>query len=75
VTRAALMGQADELPTVAGKLAYTVAETCRIMSIGRTHLYDLIRSGDLPVVKLGGRTLIARDDLEALISRRRQRAA
>jgi excisionase family DNA binding protein len=46
-------------------LALTTAEAARSLGIGKTKLFELIGSGALPAVRLGGRTLIRREDLEA----------
>jgi excisionase family DNA binding protein len=45
-------------------LAYTVAETCAVLRVGRTRLYEEIRDGRLPAYKVGKRTLIRRADVE-----------
>jgi excisionase family DNA binding protein len=47
--------------------AYTIAEACVVASIGRTALYEAIRSGDLRARKRGRRTLVLRDDLKKFI--------
>jgi excisionase family DNA binding protein len=46
------------------KLFYTISETCRLLSVGRTKLYELIGSGEIPVRKLGKKTLVAAADLK-----------
>lgn len=46
-------------------LALTTAEAARSLGIGKTKLFQLIGSGELLAIRLGGRTLIRRDDLEA----------
>lgn len=48
-------------------LAYSVADACRVSSIGRTRLYQLIGEGRLEVRKVGKRTLIPAASLRALI--------
>lgn len=37
--------------------------------IARTRVYELINSGDLQAVKLGRRTLITRESIDALVER------
>ena len=49
-------------------LAHTVPDAVRISGIGRSKLYELIRSGALDARKLGGRTLIPAEALRALIA-------
>ena len=48
-------------------LAYSVADACRVSSIGRTRLYELIGEGRLQARKIGKRTLIPAASLRALI--------
>jgi len=45
-------------------LALPITEAARLLGIGKTKLFDLVRTGALPAVRLGGRTLIRRADLE-----------
>ena len=48
-------------------LAYSVADACKVSSIGKTRLYALISEGRLEVRKIGKRTLIPAASLRALI--------
>jgi excisionase family DNA binding protein len=50
------------------KLAYSIREACQTSSLGRTTIYAHIAAGRLPVVKVGGRTLIPAAALEALLA-------
>ncbi|RYD89418.1 MAG: DNA-binding protein [Sphingobacteriales bacterium] len=47
-------------------LYYSVREACRVTSLGKTHLYELIKNG-LETRKIGKRTLIPAASLRALI--------
>lgn len=50
------------------KLAYSINEACAATSLGRTSIYAYIASGRLRAVRVGGRTVIPADSLEALIA-------
>jgi excisionase family DNA binding protein len=45
-------------------LAHSIAEACARSGIGRTAIYELINTGQLPARKRGRRTLILADDLQ-----------
>lgn len=49
-------------------LAYSINEACRVSSLGRTRLYQLIGEGHLEVRKIGKRTLIPAASLRALVT-------
>ena len=49
------------------QLAYSVLEACEAARIGRTNLYEAIRSGQLRAVKHGKRTLILASDLDRFL--------
>ncbi len=51
------------------RISYTVSQAVVASGIGRTTLYSLMGSGELPFVKLGNRTLIRHVDLEHLLQR------
>jgi len=58
----------DDRLAAAGKLTYRVDEACHALGIGRTSLYELVKSGELKLIKIAGRTLIPRSELERLAS-------
>ncbi|MHB8637740.1 MAG: helix-turn-helix domain-containing protein [Fimbriimonadaceae bacterium] len=48
-----------------GRLLYTVREACGTLSLSRTTLYELIRSGALQAIKIGTRGVrISAEELE-----------
>lgn len=49
-------------------IALTTEQVQEVCGIGRTRLYELLKSGELPARKLGKRTLILRADLEAFLT-------
>lgn len=50
------------------RLTYRPAEAARLLGIGRSTLYALIKSGALHTTKVGGCTLVLAADLHALIT-------
>jgi hypothetical protein len=48
-------------------LAYSINEACRVSSLGRTRIYQLIGEKRLQVRKIGKRTIIPAASLRALI--------
>lgn len=49
------------------KLAYSITETAKALSLGRTSIYALIAEGRLDAFKLGTRTLIKADSIRRLV--------
>ena len=49
--------------------AFTIPEFCAWSRIGRTKVYELIAAGELPIVKIGKRTLIRCSDGRALLEK------
>lgn len=49
------------------RLAYSVDEAARLLSISRRHVYDLIATGKLRGRKLGKRRVFTRTELEQLL--------
>ncbi|MEN9924146.1 MAG: hypothetical protein RL268_272 [Pseudomonadota bacterium] len=54
-------------PNTPEPLAYSVADACRVSSLGKTQIYALIGAGRLECRKVGKRTLIPAASLRALI--------
>ena len=48
-------------------IAFRVTDAIRMSGIGRTKLYELIGSGELKSVRIGGRRLILADSLRQLL--------
>jgi excisionase family DNA binding protein len=46
------------------QLLYTIPQCCRLAAIGRTKFYELVASGEIPVRKIGKKTLVAAVDLK-----------
>lgn len=46
------------------QLLYTINQCCRLTAIGRTKFYELVASGDIPIRKVGKKTLVAAADLK-----------
>ncbi len=46
------------------QLLYTINQCCRLAAIGRTKFYELVASGEIPVRKVGKKTLVAACDLK-----------
>jgi excisionase family DNA binding protein len=49
----------------------TIREAHEELRVSRRKLFQLIRDGELAAVKLGGRTLVEREELRRLIERNR----
>lgn len=49
------------------KLAYSINETARTLSLGRTSIYAMIADGRLEAFKLGRRTLIKGESIRRLL--------
>lgn len=50
------------------RLAYPVNDACHLLGIKRTSLYELAKSGQLKLIKIAGRTLVPRSEIERLTS-------
>ena len=49
------------------RLAYSINETARALSLGRTSIYALIGEGKLETLKLGRRTLVKAESVRRLV--------
>lgn len=54
------------------RLSYGIKDACIATGLGRSFLYQKIADGELPIFKIGARTLIAANDLEEFLQRHRQ---
>ena len=45
------------------KQTYSIKEATEVLGIGKTKMYELANSGEIPVIKIGSRTLISNDIL------------
>ncbi|MBI5165747.1 MAG: helix-turn-helix domain-containing protein [Magnetospirillum sp.] len=57
------------------RLAYSINDALAVVPVGRSLLYEEIRAGNLKIFKIGARTLIAADDLNAWLEGYRRAAA
>ncbi len=54
------------------KAAYSVNETMALLSLGRTSLYSLVKSGDLRSTKYGKKTLFLATDISTFLAKLRE---
>ena len=65
----------DKNLAACGQLAYRVPDACTALGIGRTSLYELVKAGKIRLVKIAGRTLVPRYELDRLLSESMHEAA
>jgi excisionase family DNA binding protein len=53
---------------------HTIDEVKQATTLGRTAIYDFISKGELKAFKLGKRTVVHADDLEAFLNAKRNAA-
>ena len=46
----------------------TVEDTSRVSGLGRSTIYNMLESGDLKAVKIGGRTIILMDSVRSMFA-------
>ena len=49
---------------------FTVAETAAIVGVGRSTLYEHVKRGDIPCIRVGRRVVIPREVVEAALAGR-----
>ena len=49
------------------RIAVPIPEACRISGIGRSKLYEMIKTGDVRIAKVGRRSLVLIESLKALL--------
>ena len=50
------------------RLTMTVGECAKILGIGRQLAYDKVKTGEIPVIRIGRRLLVPRRALEKLLA-------
>ncbi len=58
----------DNASTKAPRMLYSINETVQILGVQRTTVYELIGRGELETVKIGRRTLVPADSIEAFVA-------
>ena len=61
--------QALQGALVEGRIALRIPDACTALGVGRSTLYELMDSGQLKSIKLGGRRLIPVECLAELVKR------
>ncbi|MGH8036507.1 MAG: helix-turn-helix transcriptional regulator [Stenotrophomonas sp.] len=55
-------------------LLHRIPDACRRLSVSRTTLYELIKSGEIRSVKIGSRSLVPEADLQRVLASRLEAA-
>jgi excisionase family DNA binding protein len=50
------------------KLTLSIEEAAKLLGIGRNLCYDRVKTGEIPVIKIGRRLLVPRSALEKLLA-------
>jgi excisionase family DNA binding protein len=66
------MTGADRTPIVE-PISVHIPDAARLTGLSRSRVYELMKSGEIEFVKVGGSTLIPYDGLRSFIERRRGR--
>jgi excisionase family DNA binding protein len=68
---AILEGFEQQRPQEDGQQLLTIPEVCQRLGVGRSWVYQQVKSGDMPSVKLRGAVKVKREDLEEYINANR----
>jgi excisionase family DNA binding protein len=63
------------LQTTNEPLAHGPDEACKLLGIGRTLFFNLLKTGEIPSLTIGGRRLVRHADLVAFLEKRLTNAA
>ena len=55
--------------TGSSALAYSIPNAAARIGISRSNFYELIRAGEIPIIKIGARSLVSDHDLRAFLER------
>jgi len=50
------------------RMTLTIEEAAKVLGIGRNLCYDRVKTGEIPVIKIGRRLLVLRSALEKLLA-------
>jgi len=50
------------------RVTFTVEETAKLLGIGRQLAYNRVKTGEIPVIKIGRRLLVPRSALQKLLA-------
>ena len=62
----------ENSPMMVGKRAFSIAETARILGLGRTTIYRHLDTGALEAIKIGRRRLVLLEQIEAVIAKHKK---
>ncbi len=51
------------------QLLYTIPQCCRLAAIGRMKFYELVARGEIPIRKIGKKSVVAAIDLKRWVER------
>jgi excisionase family DNA binding protein len=59
--------QVDNGATALERMTYSVPDAARILGVGRNTAYEAVRNGDIRAVRIGGRVLVSKPEIERLL--------